>query len=857
MKTFSSYFSLRCIFGTAALFGHLAPASAAPAANFDKDIRPVLELKCVRCHGQGKDQGEFRLHTREDLIKGGEIGAGIVPGDAKKSELIYRIGLPGHEEDAMPQKDEPLTAAEVQAFAAWVDAGAEWPEGVRLKPVKKKKEIAAGIFPESAPKSSTEVAGHIDRILQIETDKKFSKAQSAPGIEDLPFLRRVTVDLIGRIPTDSEMRQFEAWPAAERRAKQVDYLLGHNRFNDRWTVFLADMMRVRSNLPGGRELLAHLNRSIAEGTPYDRLAHQMISANGRIKDNPAVGYILGDEANAMELTAATSQVFLGVRIGCAECHDHPFDDWSQREFYEMAAFFGKTKRMENNFSNTVYTTEQDKNVVLWPPERLAPPKREGVNPKFPFQLTEFAQTPEYISRFENLRAAEAKKNDPGAPSIDDLLDAPTAGPDLDSLLDGPAGGGLGDDLAMSDIAAEAKMAAEKLNVKGDLYRPSELRKQLATMVTDPRNPYFARAFVNRVWSELNGRGFVMPLDNFSDYEEITHPLALEYIAREFIASGYDMRSLVRHIVLTNTYSRGHLAPGLAEPEMQLATKAFSASPTRRMLAEALFDSTVVAGHLTEQKWPAGVNVRIVEKQIRVPLGPVNETNSAPAPSEDETNMAAMSGSSMTGAMADGSSMATKGYSLEDSLELDFDKVLKDDNKEDELAMMRKMSDAQIAAAEKARMDAERRRRVPMRYALKTVEEEIDDNPKFSSTLRMASPAAPSHFVRIFGQPSRAGLGEFRDQQPSLRQQLMMLNGKATNEAARVGLLEPMNAFFDKTTPDLEGAIELAYREALTRRPSADELADAKAVLTAAASPKEGMSDLRWALLNCHEFRYLP
>ena len=122
-------------------------------------------------------------------------------------------------------------------------------------------------------------------------------------------------------------------------------------------------------------------------------------------------------------------------------------------------------------------------------------------------------------------------------------------------------------------------------------------------------------------------------------------------------------------------------------------------------------------------------------------------------------------------------------------------------------------------------------------------------------MRMSTPAAPTHFLRVFGQPSRDGLGEFREHTPSMRQALMMLNGKATHEAARVGPLEPMHRLLEGETANLAKAIELAYLGILTRRPSSEELAECEVLL--AESPLEGMADLRWVLLNSHEFRYLP
>ena len=204
--------------------------------------------------------------------------------------------------------------------------------------------------------------------------------------------------------------------------------------------------------------------------------------------------------------------------------------------------------------------------------------------------------------------------------------------------------------------------------------------------------------------------------------------------------------------------------------------------------------------------------------------------------------------------------AGSGYSLENSIEIDFKKVLADNAaQEDELASMRAKEDAKLEA-EKRRREAEeeaRRRQGPQRYQLKTVEEKLDDNPSFNSSMRMASPAPADHFLRVFGQPSREGLGEFRDHSASLRQQLMMLNGKATHEAARVGSLEPLYAMLAGDSPKTEDAVRRVYLETLTREPDAEELIDGITVLKESETALAGMSDLRWALLNCHEFRFLP
>ncbi|MDA7894814.1 DUF1553 domain-containing protein, partial [Akkermansiaceae bacterium] len=173
----------------------------------------------------------------------------------------------------------------------------------------------------------------------------------------------------------------------------------------------------------------------------------------------------------------------------------------------------------------------------------------------------------------------------------------------------------------------------------------------------------------------------------------------------------------------------------------------------------------------------------------------------------------------------------------------------------EIADMRMESDEAIEAEEvaakmAAMMQKDQERRV-MKYKTKTITETFDDNPRFDSAMRMATPAPPAHFLRVFGQPARTGLGEFRDNASSLRQQLLMLNGRITHEASRVGTLEPIHRILKKD-PDL--AIDWAYREILTRYPTDSEKSDARTIVN---NSTEGMADLRWALLNSNEFRFLP
>ena len=751
-------------------------------------------------------------------MEGGDTADAVVPGKPDESELLVRIHLRPIDEGVMPDEGQALTGEEVAILDAWVESGAKWPKGVTLTERKpeKPKRVA---MPTKTPANNAEAAVMLDDLLRRENAE--TGVITTETIGDDAFLRRATIDLIGRIPTMKEVREFQNW-GEDRRAKLIEKLTSHPRFADRWTIFMADMLRIRSNVTGGNQLLAYIHGSLDQGKPYDELVRELISASGRSNSNPAVGYILGDDAAPMELAAATSQIFLGVRIGCAMCHDHPFDDWEQKHFYDLAAFFGKTKKIQSRRQGgAVYTTEGDEMMVLWPPEdKAAPDKRRPVKPKFPFQMSDPGTTPPHIKRFEAVRLARAQRNsgEDEAASLDALLDS--VEPDL---------GKPGD-----PILEEAKEESRKLNVHGDIYRSSELRTQLADLITDPRNDYFARAFVNRVWAELVGHGFVEPLDNFSDYNGLHHPSTLDFLAQEFIASGYDFRTLVRIITLSDVYRRSALP---AETDIEIREKSelnFAAAPTRRMISEVLYDSIVIAGHLEDFKWPKGANNKEVSREIRVPTGEYTILK----PDETQPVM-----------MAEKKPMRDDGYDLESSLKIDFNSVL-NSSEQAELATMRMESDEAIKAREMAAMREEQERRV-MKFKTETVTETVDDNPRFDSAMRMATPAPPAHFLRVFGQPARTGLGEFRDDASSLRQQLLMLNGRMTHEASRVGTLEPIHRLLKK---DQDLAIDWAYQEILTRLPTDEEKADARTIVNNSA---EGMADLRWALLNSNEFRFLP
>lgn len=685
----------------------------------------------------------------------------------------------------------------------------------------------------------------LDKVLALENKERGVSKPAMPVVDDHAFLRRLYCDLISRIPTDEEIRAFEADSNPTKRGELIDRLIADDRFVDRWTVFYADMLRLRSNADGGAAGLAWVHQAIADGMPHDEMCRRLITTNGKAGAAPEVAFILGDNADPMILAGVTSQVFMGIRISCAQCHDHPFDVWTQENFYGFAAYFGKTQRIENQFTRTIYAKENENSTILWPPEGKAKPsERKPVKPTFPFDLVAAGETPEYIARLNAKRAKEKAAQEALAAAanketnIDDLLaDA--------AENESKAKGKKQDD----DITREAKKDAQSLNIKAGLYTTSEWRQQLAELVTSPRNRWFAKSFVNRVWAELIGRGIVEPIDDFSDNNPPSHPKLLDYLADEFVANGYDLRSLVRLIVASDVYQRAHVY-GVAEEEQTELEKSFLATPMRRMLSETLYDSIVTAGHLSNVKHTAGKNMKTTWRLTQVAKPNSGRQGLALTAMKLEQKLA------MNAPAMSKDEESAPGIDVEKGIELDFTKVLakaKEDAKV-EVEEMRVMSKEEIEA-ERMRAQMQQQRR-GVEYIDRYVKATFDDNPKFGSSLRMASPAAPEHFLRVFGQTDREVLGETRDHAPNMRQALMMLNGQLIHEASRVGELEPMYSVLVEKK-DLDGAVRLAYREILTREPSVDEIQEAKAIIGAQKDLLDGMADFRWILLNCNEFRFLP
>lgn len=689
--------------------------------------------------------------------------------------------------------------------------------------------------------------GTIEEKLLSENQAKGINTAPAAPVDDLGFARRICLDLVGRIPTGKEIKTFLAWPENERRQRLIDQYMADKGFADRFSAFFADMLRIRSNQEGGNALLAYVHQAISTDMPYDEMCRRLIATNGKAGRTPEVGFVLGDDADPMALASATAQVFMGIRISCAQCHDHPFDKWTREDFYSVAAFFGKTRRRENNLTRTVYTTEDKMSSVMWPPEDESDAAdRKPMKASFPFPYLDESEQLAFIQRFVALREKRnAKSQQTKGPSVDDLL--ASAGAKTKNRLSG-----VGRDLLK--VSTEAKSDIRGIDINAELYKRSQLRRELAEKITSPRNRYFSRLIVNRLWKELVGSGFVEPVDDFRDNNPASHPETMDYLAEEFVANGFSIRWLVKEIVSSLAYQRSHAARDSDAAERENLEQAFLVTKIRRMKAEAMYDSLVTAGHLFEVKHMAGQNPRLIKQRIRVPVEMSDEEDEESAQQSDADEPEALA-SNDAAMMAEQNMVAsTADYGLEKAIEIDFDAVLAADDTSPMIDSMQKMSRDDIEAM---RMAASPTPNPGVKYVTKLVERTVDDNPKFSSAYRMATPAPAGHFLRLFGQPARVDLGDERIENASMRQALLMLNGQLTHQAARVGPLEPVYPMLTGSGADIDKAVQYTYVEILTRKPSSDEITEAIDIIESGADTMTGFADFRWILLNSNEFRFLP
>lgn len=414
------------------------------------------------------------------------------------------------------------------------------------------KYVFVVAFLSSATLSWAQAEEPLRKIIDREISSKWQQHQitPAPAADDAAFLRRVFLDLGGVIPTYEEAIAFLDDTSPDKRAKLIEKLLA----SPRYAQHQADVwdMTLFGREPPGYEAAKRegfqvwLREAFAKNMPYDELARRLLKAEGNTAEDGAPMYLVQYIRHPEDAAVAISQTFLGVQLQCARCHDHPYETWTQLDFYGMAAFFSRLEmvkagkaKVEDKELDKIYVAEMNTGDI-----------------KFTGPATD---------------ATPGKKGEPVAPKF--LLAAALEEPDL-----------------------SAEFKDEKRPKEGEVPpSPKFSRKdKLAEWITSPDNPYFARAIVNRIWAQYMGRGLVHPIDNMSESNTPSHPALLEALTRDFVAHKYDIQHLVREIISSDAYQLASI--GEVGDAMPLS---FERARTRPLSAEELLESWRVATRYDE------------------------------------------------------------------------------------------------------------------------------------------------------------------------------------------------------------------------------------------------------------------
>ncbi len=406
--------------------------------------------------------------------------------------------------------------------------------------------LAALLFGTTSNFAAEPIA--IAKLIDAEVLKKLQAEKLAPASisGDVEFMRRVYLDITGRIPTPAQSLAFLDSSEPNKRGKLIDELLASKEYGEQfgrtWRDWIAPPELPSEGNGGNQPIVQTQNfgkwfaTQFNANVGWDRIVRDLLTVDGALKENPqALFYsLIGDDTGKPQpggATRAITSLFLGVQMQCAECHNDPFKEWKQDEYWGIAAFF-RTMRWKFNGRYFDSITES----------------REAANPK-------------------------DKKSGAG---IDDK--AP-----IGSIT-----------IPKSALKNSGKIVPARLlglDTDVELKADQPLRSVFADWLTNPKNPYFAQAFVNRTWSYFFARGLIHSVDDNREKNPASHPELLKQLTQEFIASGHDVKHLVKCIVNSQTYQR--TSKPKADQPSGIVTL-FGQMPVRVMTADVLYDSLRLA-----------------------------------------------------------------------------------------------------------------------------------------------------------------------------------------------------------------------------------------------------------------------
>ncbi|MFN0169473.1 MAG: DUF1553 domain-containing protein [Bryobacteraceae bacterium] len=648
-------------------------ASPPAAVDFQKQIEPLFKARCYACHAGARQLGGLRLDNHKSAIAGGYSGAVIKPGNAAASKLITLIDGTTKEK-AMPMGGPRLTSEQVETVRSWIDQGAHWPAGAATASAVKPKTAHWAFVPPSRPplprvRDSRWVRNPIDSFVLAKIEAE--SLHPSPEADRATLIRRASLDLTGLPPTPEEVTAFVADSRADAYEHLVGRLLRSEHYGEKWARHWLDLARYadsdgfeKDNLrPDAWKWRDWVIRAINDGMPFDRFTIEQIAGDllpaATVAQKIATGFHRNTLTNreggvnreeyrveqVIDRASTVGTVWLGLTVGCARCHDHKYDPISQREFYQLTAFFNSADEANIEaplpgelaaYLQRQPDCEAKRRALLaeykvadlqpdWERKMLVAAGQPGVDtlydvswdifglyvdggqeqmrmpasrrsPKWNAKITDFfignysrVATKQELEKLKfkelNERLRQLKAN------CQDLSEAQT-------LVEGPQPREshvlIRGDFRQPGIEVQPAGLAVLNPMPAD-PRPSRLT--LAKWLVSRDNPLTARVTMNRQWQEFFGRGLVATSEDFGVRAELpTHPTLLDWLAVEFMESRWDLKKLHRLIVTSATYRQSSkVRPELTarDPGNTLLAR----QQRLRLSAELIRDATLSAAGL--------------------------------------------------------------------------------------------------------------------------------------------------------------------------------------------------------------------------------------------------------------------
>jgi hypothetical protein len=595
-----------------------AKATATPVAvskpksgpSFNRDIRPILSENCFLCHGQDPEHrgGDLRLDIREEAIAARDEGPAIIPGDPKNSSIIKRI-ISKDPDMLMPPPKAHMAAMSSEQLATlekWIENGAEYePHWAFVTPRK----------------AETSAANPVDHFVNQRL--KADKLEPAPAADDATLVRRVFLDLTGLPPAPQDIDAYLADTTPDRWEKLFNRLMESPHFAERLALPWLDGARYSDthgySIDDHRDMWAWRDwviHAFQKNQPYDQFVREQIAGDlmpGATPDQIAATGFLRNSMNTHEggtiaeeyrvnytvdKVDAVSTSILGLTMKCAQCHDHKYDPISQKEFFQMYAFFNTSSESGKGATNASsppvmnYKSPLGDGGMAQLKARVAELEALKANP--PPQL---ASRMENASRAIDVEISVLKRDiDRGHTSVMIMDHKP--GLRKTHILNRGAYDQPGEEVSPGVPAVLPPLGGNA----------SPTRLDLAQWITRPDHPLTARVAVNRMWQMVFGRGMVETAGDFGNQGSWpTHPELLDWLAVDFVENGWDMRHLLKTILTSETYRRS-AASTPEHLEKDPRNELLARSPRTRLPAEIIRDQALsVSGLLNPAIGGPGVH----------------------------------------------------------------------------------------------------------------------------------------------------------------------------------------------------------------------------------------------------------